>query len=244
MAQKLDPIPRSALQTALQNLSSLCCTPPDLIEVPSDFNQEDYWVHRHRRLQGDPRSVGNLGLTIEENLAGEKKLRNALEISLKRLGVHGTVLDVGCGYGRLAPVFCGADLTYTGIDVSPDAIESARLFEPKGRYLVGSALVCDWGGPFDVIAAMYVLAHFVDDQDWSDLLRRISTSLRSGGYMIFADNLDAVEKTPALHVKNRSLSDYAGAFSRLSMRIDTEFNERLASELGGRTHIHIVHKYT
>ena len=33
-----------------------------------DFDQETYWIKRHKRLSGDPRSVGNLGKSLEQNL--------------------------------------------------------------------------------------------------------------------------------------------------------------------------------
>jgi trans-aconitate methyltransferase len=47
----------------------------------------------------------------------------------------GRVLEVGCGYGRLAGAFDPAN--YHGIDVNPTAIEAARRAHPDHSFAVG-----------------------------------------------------------------------------------------------------------
>lgn len=44
------------------------------------------------------------------------------------------VLDVGCGWGRYAPLFIDQQLSYFGIDHSPKMIAAARALYPEGRF--------------------------------------------------------------------------------------------------------------
>ena len=36
-----------------------------------DFDQSKYWIERHDAYRGDPRSVGNMAASVEENARGE-----------------------------------------------------------------------------------------------------------------------------------------------------------------------------
>lgn len=206
------------------------------------FDQDDYWIRRHRTLRGDPRSVGNVARTVEQNRAGDDALRRRIALALHELGLGGSVLDLGCGIGRAAPSFCDAGYAYLGLDVSPEAIVDARAHEPRGRYMVGSALHVVWGGPFDVIAALYVLVHFVDDRDWRTLLARIAASLRPGGALLIADQFPPHASALARHARHRSLAQYATEFAQLGLRFDAGFNARLASALRGPVDLHLARK--
>ncbi len=56
------------------------------------------------------------------------------------IGLHESVLDVGCGYGRLLrllPKCWRGD--YAGLDLSPDFIRLAQLFHPDRKFLVARA---------------------------------------------------------------------------------------------------------
>lgn len=200
------------------------------------FDQDAYWIARHQKYRGDPRSVGNIGKTIAQAEAGDQSIRRAVAAALKLLNAKGSVFDIGCGYGRLAPVFCDAKLDYLGLDVSHDAIEAARSFEPRGRYIQGSALTADWSGPFDVIAACYVLVHFVDDRDWANLLQRMVAALRTDGCLLIADEFPETERSPSPHVRQRPLAAYASALAKMGMTLDMEFHNRLR----GANHIHLA----
>ncbi len=198
--------------------------------MPGRFDQDGYWIARHDRLGADPRSVGNAGKSLAENLAGEDRLRAMLATALRLLPASGRALDIGCGNGRLSPVFCDAGLDYTGLDVSPRATAAAAVREPRGRFITGSALAADWGGGFDLVAVIYVFVHFVDDADWRRLLGRIAASLRPGGLLLFADQFPACAARPAAHVRERPLSAYAAEFPRIGLVPDDEFPRRMAAE--------------
>lgn len=43
-----------------------------------------------------------------------------------------SLLDIGCGYGRFAPMF----ENYTGVDISPDLIEIAKSTYPSKKFVI------------------------------------------------------------------------------------------------------------
>lgn len=70
------------------------------------------------------------------------------EIIAKHIGQEDKVLDIACGYGRLAPLF----KNYLGIDFSPDFIEEAKRLYPSKDFEVQDATKLpykdnefDWG---------------------------------------------------------------------------------------------------
>ena len=149
-----------------------------------DFDQSKYWIDRHRRLKGDPRSVGNLARTLEQNQSAERRIKHWVGCAARGLKPYRSVLDVGCGYGRTASAFCNEGYEYTGIDVSSVAIDAARKNEPRGSYQLGSALDTDFGRKFDLIVVLYVFVHFVDDEEWLKLISKLSATLTPGGGLL------------------------------------------------------------
>src|SRR3989442_8316484 len=123
------------------------------------FDQTAYWVRRHRTLPpGDPRSVGNMGHSLEENIRAENMLKASVQrvSSALRRADYQSVLDLGCGYGRLAHSFIQGGLSYTGIDVSQIAIDHAASANPEGRFFVRDLLTWTTSETFDIVFAIYV----------------------------------------------------------------------------------------
>lgn len=58
---------------------------------------------------------------------------NVIEWLRKSLGGYSSVLEFGCGRGRLAPAF--RDDQYLGVDVSEDALALAHEAEPRKAFL-------------------------------------------------------------------------------------------------------------
>lgn len=65
-----------------------------------------------------------------------------------------TILDVGCGMGDYADYLTGRfrDFTYSGIDISPKMVETARQAHPSLDIQMGN-IIKDAMGRFDVITA-------------------------------------------------------------------------------------------
>ncbi|MGY1620509.1 class I SAM-dependent methyltransferase [Geodermatophilus sp. SYSU D00691] len=72
-----------------------------------------------------------------------------------------TLLDLGCGPGLFARAAADRGAVVTGVDADPSAVRAAAAEVPGGTFLVGDAAAPP-AGPFDVVAAVQLLAHVAD----------------------------------------------------------------------------------
>jgi SAM-dependent methyltransferase len=188
--------------------------PPAAVE---QFDEESYWIERHEQLRGDIRSVGNLGTSEEKNLAGLPQHRARLKTVLQHLVPDASdkmALDLGSGIGRLAPVFLELGYRYTGVEVSPVAVEQARQACPD------DAADYQDRRRFDVIVASYVLVHIVKDEEWVATLGSIASWLRDDGYFVLIDEVptEPAPQRNRRHFVLRTVGQYEEALSRCGLR--------------------------
>ena len=92
----------------------------------------------------------------------------------------GRVLDYGCGGGSLA--HCVDPSHYLGVDLDAGAIGYARAQHPEHTFLTMPEFdVQDRMNPFDAIAAMAVIEHLPNPQDW---LIRMQRYLKPDGRIV------------------------------------------------------------
>lgn len=155
---------------------------------------EQYWSRLHQ-LAHDESGIGYPDLPISLNRAMFAALVTETE---RLLGAHrlrddpGRVLDVGSGTGIWIDFWrhLGAD-EVTGSDIARAAVERLRSVHPDMRVEVmdvgADHLTVE--GPFDVISAMGVLLHVVDDDRWGRALRNLASVLRHGGHLVLIEPL-------------------------------------------------------
>lgn len=195
------------------------------------FDQAGYWIKRHQELKNDPRSVGNLGSTRDESFRGEVDYKSAISSVAEELAKqYSSVLDLGCGYGRIASEFIAHGFDYTGIDISPEAIARARTSVPQGSFFEGNLVEWKTTQKFDVVCVLYVFVHFTEDHEWAAVLEAALSRIRPGGMLFFADYFPAERTAPVPHVVNRPLSDYVTMFARHGFELDASL-ARFASEI-------------
>lgn len=73
-----------------------------------------------------------------------------------------TIVELGCGTGRLAPLLAARGRSYLGLDFAPAVIAEARRYFPEGRFEVAD-LTRDPIPEADVYVADEVLEHLDDD---------------------------------------------------------------------------------
>lgn len=98
------------------------------------------------------------------------------------------VLDIGCGPADILSYLSEVD--YTGLDISPEYIASAKQrFGDRGRFWcgdVGLAALEREQGTFNLVLAMGVL-HHLDDERASSLYELARLALRPSGRLITCD---------------------------------------------------------
>jgi len=130
-----------------------------------------------------------------EEIAGEfSATRGGLWEDLRDLSkyapVNGSILDLGCGNGRLYELFKDKGAGYTGFDQSSRLIELARakwhndIKEGKADFIVGNALKLPFAdGQFDVIFSIAVMAHIPSAELQLEFLRGAKRVLKPGGVL-------------------------------------------------------------
>ncbi|MCU0849442.1 MAG: bifunctional 2-polyprenyl-6-hydroxyphenol methylase/3-demethylubiquinol 3-O-methyltransferase UbiG [Spirochaetes bacterium] len=108
-------------------------------------------------------------------------------------GIHGSILDVGCGGGFLSEEFAGMGLAVTGIDPSGESVEAAKKHAAASGldilYVKGAGEALPFGdGSFDFACCCDVLEH-VDDPD--RVVSEISRVLKPGGVFFY----DTINRT-------------------------------------------------
>jgi trans-aconitate methyltransferase len=197
------------------------------------FDQSQYWIERHEKLRGDPRSVGNLATTLEQNQQGEEAFKKAIAVAARLLAPgRKSVVDLGCGYGRVAGSFIDAGLSYTGFDVSAEALIQAREREPRGTFIETDLLTWSTERRYDVVGVFYVLVHFVKDDDWSTFLRRCMSAVSDGGCLFLADHYPG-ERQGAAHYVARPFADYVPELAHGGFVVDDDLAKQVAAGTPG-----------
>jgi 2-polyprenyl-3-methyl-5-hydroxy-6-metoxy-1,4-benzoquinol methylase len=105
-----------------------------------------------------------------------------------------TLLDVGCGDGRLSRRLQEQGFSVLGVDISPAAVHAARTLagpaDAAGRWLrfEEADVAADQGphldaGPFDIVVCQLVISIIGDARNRANLLRHVHDNLRPGGWL-------------------------------------------------------------
>lgn len=100
------------------------------------------------------------------------------------------VLDVGCGSGELAAAAraIDADMQWTGVDLLPEAVATARAGHPWARFLEAAADSLPFAdGTFDVAVAATLFSSLPSPAMEFDVAAEIRRVLRPGGWLIWYD---------------------------------------------------------
>jgi 2-polyprenyl-3-methyl-5-hydroxy-6-metoxy-1,4-benzoquinol methylase len=98
------------------------------------------------------------------------------------------LLDIGCGPGIYAELFCQKGFDVTGLDFSPPAIAYARDHAEAEhlsiRYLCKNYLDMEFDKAFDVITLIFCDFGVLSGEDRVRLLKKVYRALKPGGMFI------------------------------------------------------------
>lgn len=160
-------------------------TPPS----PEEIAQE--W-HARARRDGLAR-VMRAQQPPELGEAVTDETRRTLARLLKRAGQElpdgvGSVIEIGCGIGRLTPTLAAAAGRVAALDMTPGMLKSARaacagldnvtLHRLRAQDLTLDEVDRLVGRPADVTVCVWVLMHLLDDAELAALFRTLSLGTR------------------------------------------------------------------
>ena len=204
----------------------------------SSFDEKAYWIQRHEKFRGDPRSVGNMSRTVEQNLQAQDRGTGGICDLASMLFPRRTVLDLACGTGRVANKLIDLGFAYTGVDISPTAIDEAGNTCPRGEFYVGDIISFSPERRYDLVLALHVFVHLVEDPDWEKALDVVTSSLKPDGLFLLRDPLPAVRERVNVHVLTRGRAEYESALSARGLQFTDEGSHELP---GGRHSIFHYH---
>ncbi|HLK70539.1 MAG TPA: class I SAM-dependent methyltransferase [Steroidobacteraceae bacterium] len=154
-----------------------------------------YWEGRARRfaMQGEGlAAVCSYGMPEFYNRMIQWTQRRALSPWLS-VAPGARVLDIGCGVGRWSRWLAARGADVTGIDVSPTMIAEAQRrahqagLSARCQFAVQDLAQLDAGGPYELVLAVTVLQHVLDEQRLRAGLARMVHHLAPRGRMLLLE---------------------------------------------------------
>jgi len=186
------------------------------------FDPNGYWEERHRIFHDSHKAVGHTGISAEANAEQyELKRRLILDAIERHTGSPRgkSLLDAGCGIGLLTRKLVEAGFSVVGADFSAAAIERATSDGVDAEFVVSPLSMLELDRHFDVVVAIDVLLHVVDDQVWAQTLAALTRHLIEDGLLVIVDWFDDGATELGDHVRPRSMSQYAEALTALDCSI-------------------------
>jgi SAM-dependent methyltransferase len=188
----------------------------------------EYWDQRGRDFAGRGaglRAVCSYGMPAFYN--GYIHLTQQLALAEHLRVAPGTeVLDLGCGIGRWSRKLAQRGANVVGVDVAPSMIEDARRRTAaaglSGRidYRTGDLRTFDLGRTFELVLAVTVLQHILDDEGYALAAQNVARHLAPGGRAVLLEAAPSTANaTCDTHVfRARTAAEVLGAFAGAGLR--------------------------
>jgi SAM-dependent methyltransferase len=193
------------------------------------YDVREYWRGLHALNRGLLSAVGYAALGEGFNKAAYVLRRNALLRLLRRntLRSKPSVLEAASGVGAYARAWRRLEASvWVGLDISADAVAHCRRLYPAGQFLEQDLTAEDWpairGRAFDLVTAIDVLYHLVDEPAFEAALRNLASCVPLRGMLLISDVFVPRDKQIAPHVRRRSLETYQKVLGPDMVLVDRE----------------------
>ena len=129
-----------------------------------------------------------------------------------RLGV-GSVLDAGCGTGRVARELARRGLDVVGVDLDPSMLETARRVAPQLDWREGDLATVDLGRQFEAAILAGNVMIFLTPGTERAVVANLARHLVAGGLLVAGFQLDSRPTPAGTRAGGLALADY-DAFAR------------------------------
>lgn len=191
----------------------------------SDFDPKQYWEQRLAETPG-LQGVGYASLGKQYNRWLYRTRKHVFLRQLRGMGLDLAalrVLDIGSGTGFYLDLWrqlgvkelVGSDLT----EVCTARLRQAYPQVEIAQFDVAGDLSC-WGGrKFDVVSAIDVMFHIVDDQAYERAVGNVHDLLNPGGLFVMSDLFLHRDAVRSRHVACRPLDQIDGVLRRKGFEI-------------------------
>lgn len=146
-----------------------------------------YWIERYKK-QGR-RTVGNSAFTDKEFKESTEKITKLIDLKLSQFIIGKSILEIGCGYGRVSKILCRWGRKVCGIDIVPWAINEAKSYCSNATFLSYDGKVIPYlDQSFEIVLTWTVLQH-INPNNIHKMIHEIKRVLKPGGYIIIYENV-------------------------------------------------------
>lgn len=187
------------------------------------YEAQTFWETR-LRTQPNLIGVGHRRFSLKYNEGMYAVAAGNLKQALASAGINlpgKQVLDVGCGYGYFVKRFIewGADRV-TGLDITDVSVRTLRESFPDHRFIQAdiSAASVPVEGQFDIVSAINVIFHIVEDGKFNQALENLCTYVKPNGHLILVDAFYNSPLINASHAHHRTIRHYEPGLTKHGFR--------------------------
>ena len=193
--------------------------------MPTDkYEPQSYWTQR-LASHPDLRGTGQHRYSVDYNEAMYQISAENLQAALAAAQVDlmgKAVLDIGPGMGYFVGRYIEWGARHvTGVDITQVSVENLQRTFPTHHFI--QADISDesyrFTEQYDLVSAISVIYHIVDDDRFRCALANMCQSVRPGGHLLISD---AFRRTPgftAQHARWRSLDRYAPVLEEYRLQV-------------------------
>ena len=188
------------------------------------FNPREYW---EKRLKSnlDLQGVGHHRFDLEYNKRLYAAQKDCMDILVDRCHLPITdkhIIDIGSGTGFYLEYYEALrPASLTGVDITQCSIEYLQKKFPNGRFFQQDIAEknLQMSEKFDIVSAMGVLYHIVEEDKFSQAVTNLCQLLNPGGFVIISDTFRESYIPSARHAHFRGLNKYQGLFADQQVKI-------------------------
>lgn len=126
-------------------------------------------------------------IATDFDVSRKKYLWPEMERFTKLVFSGASILDAGCGNGRLLEAFKDKQIDYSGFDSSSDLIKLAKENYPNNNFFVHDILnKIDRTDKYDFIFSVAVILHIPSQELRVQVLKNLASKLKEGGRLIIS----------------------------------------------------------
>jgi SAM-dependent methyltransferase len=211
--------------------------------MPKDkLDTRSYWEER-LASETSLKGTGHRAFDMENNLWLYRTQRECLDqvLNENNVSIPGrSVLDIGSGTGFFVDYYLERQAgALVGVDLTVTSQNYLQEHYPAGKYYVAdiSDPELPFAGEFDIVSAMGVLYHIVDEDRFQQAIKNICARIKTDGYLVISDAFQKPLLPTARHAHLRSLTDYEPLLKQEGVAI---LDLRPVYFLSNRTYIPVI----